>query len=78
MLHLAPETVALDRAQAGATAPVAELLPVLRTSGVRAVAPNGVLGDPTGASAAEGARLLATMADAVLRRIARGAEESFA
>lgn len=43
----------------GATGPLADLLPVLRTSGVLAVSPNGVLGDPTGASADEGAALLA-------------------
>jgi creatinine amidohydrolase len=33
-------------------------MPELRRSGVRAVSPNGVLGDPAGASAAEGAALL--------------------
>jgi mycofactocin precursor peptide peptidase len=37
-------------------------MPLLRQSGVRAVSPNGVLGDPAGASAAEGARLLARLA----------------
>ena len=42
----------------GNTAPLAELLPALRAGGVRAVSPTGVLGDPTGASAAEGAALL--------------------
>jgi mycofactocin precursor peptide peptidase len=30
------------------TAPIAELMPVPLTSGVRAVSPNGVLGDPAG------------------------------
>jgi creatinine amidohydrolase len=45
---------------------VAELMPALRDSGVRAVSPTGVLGDPTGASAAEGAALLdAATADLV-------------
>lgn len=42
----------------GATRPMGELLPVLRAEGVRAVSPNGVLGDATGASAAEGQALL--------------------
>ncbi len=41
------------------TAPLAELLPRLRSEGVRAVSPNGVLGDPAGASAEEGQALLA-------------------
>ena len=42
------------------------LLPALRAGGVRSVSPNGVLGDPTGASAAEGSALLdAATADLV-------------
>ena len=55
LLHLHPDLVRLDRAEAGATAPMAELLPQLRAGGVRAVSPNGVLGDPAGAHAEEGA-----------------------
>ncbi|WP_222048901.1 mycofactocin biosynthesis peptidyl-dipeptidase MftE [Modestobacter lapidis] len=47
MLHLAPERVRLDLAEPGTTAPLAELLPRLLKDGVRAVSPNGVLGDPT-------------------------------
>ena len=57
-LALAPDRVQAGRAQAGNTRPLAELMPELRRSGVRAVSPNGVLGDPAGASAAEGAALL--------------------
>jgi creatinine amidohydrolase len=58
MLALAPSEVLLDRAVAGDTRPIAELLPELRAHGVRKVSPNGVLGDPAGASATEGTRLL--------------------
>ena len=58
MLALAPEHVRRDEAGAGNVAPVAELLPRLRAGGVRAVSPNGVLGDPAGASAEEGRELL--------------------
>jgi mycofactocin precursor peptide peptidase len=58
MLALAPEHVRRDRAGAGNVAPVSSLLPRLRTDGVRAVSPNGVLGDPAGASAHEGRKLL--------------------
>ncbi len=36
-------------------------MPVLAVRGVRAVSPNGVLGDPSGASASEGERLLARL-----------------
>lgn len=60
MLAIAPERVHLDRAEAGNAEPLAALLPRLRAEGVRAVSPNGVLGDPAGASAEEGERLLAT------------------
>src|SRR3712207_7634740 len=42
--------------------PIADLLPRLRAEGVRAVSPTGVLGDPAGASAQEGAELLTGMA----------------
>jgi creatinine amidohydrolase len=59
MLHVEPEGVLGDRAVAGETGTLAELLPRLRREGVRAVSPTGVLGDPAGASADEGAALLA-------------------
>ena len=57
-LALAPDRVRPGRAEAGNTRPLTELMPELRRSGVRAVSPNGVLGDPAGASATEGAALL--------------------
>lgn len=50
-------------AEAGNTAPLAELIDDLRAGGVRAVAPNGVLGDPAGASAEEGRALLGAAVD---------------
>ena len=59
MLHVAPGGVREALAAGGATAPLADLLPRLRAEGVRAVSPNGVLGDPAGASAGEGRELLA-------------------
>ena len=58
LLAIAPEQVRLERAEPGALDPLDRLLPALRSEGVRAVAPNGVLGDPSGASAAEGAAML--------------------
>src|SRR4051794_25198293 len=66
MLHLQPESVRLDLAVAGDTRPLDEILPHLITGGVASVAANGVLGDPGGASASEGAALLAAMVDDVL------------
>ena len=61
MLALDPALVRPARAP-GNTAPLSELLPTLRAGGVAAVSENGVLGDPTGASAEEGERLLSAMA----------------
>jgi creatinine amidohydrolase len=58
MLALAPENVRLDVAVAGETRPLPEIMAGLRARGVRQVSPSGVLGDPAGASAAEGAALL--------------------
>jgi mycofactocin precursor peptide peptidase len=58
MLALAPDDVLPGAAAPGETRPLAEIMPALRARGVRAVSPNGVLGDPSGASAEEGAKLL--------------------
>jgi mycofactocin precursor peptide peptidase len=58
MLALAPAQVRRYEAIAGNVASLTELMPRLRTEGVRAVSPNGVLGDPTGASAWKGHELL--------------------
>ena len=66
MLYLAPETATMDFAEAGNTSDIAELLPQLQASGVRALSPNGVLGDPAGAHAAEGKELLEKMTSRVV------------
>lgn len=69
MLAIAPSAVCLDRAVPGNTGPVAELWPALRAGGVAAVSPNGVLGDPAGASAEEGRRMLARLSGRIARQI---------
>jgi len=69
LLHLAPETVRVDLLEPGDTRSVTELMPVLRSKGVRAVSANGVLGDPTGASAEEGHRVLGLMVDRVVAEV---------
>ena len=61
MLALAPHLVRTAAAAAGATGPLGGLLERMRQGGVVAVSANGVLGDPAGASAAEGRALLAGM-----------------
>ncbi len=73
MLAIAPERVHLDRAEAGDRRPIGTLLPILRRHGVRAVSPNGVLGDPAGATAEEGHRLLTDAVDELIG-VARGLE----
>jgi mycofactocin precursor peptide peptidase len=70
-LALAPARVRLDRAEAGDPRPIADLLPLLRVSSVRAVSPNGVLGDPAGASAAEGEALLTSLSASLTAAVAR-------
>ena len=58
LLSLSPEVVCLDRAEPGCTDPIEDILPALVANGVIGVSPNGVLGDPTGASKQIGAHLL--------------------
>jgi creatinine amidohydrolase len=70
MLHVEPGVVRTDRAVAGVTTPIAELLPRLRADGVRAVSPSGVLGDPAGASADEGAAVLAALVERLVAAVA--------
>lgn len=65
MLHLRPDVVGPQR-PVGATTALPRLLPSLREGGVRAVSPSGVLGDASGASAEEGARMLSEMVDAAV------------
>jgi creatinine amidohydrolase len=62
MLAVAPADVLVGRAEPGATEPIAQLMPRLRTDGIGAVSPNGVLGDPTSASADDGRALFARLA----------------
>jgi creatinine amidohydrolase len=68
-LAIAPHTVRMSHAEPGNTRPIAELMPVLRASAVKAVSPNGVLGDPAGASAAEGAATLGELLTDLLQAI---------
>ena len=58
MLALAPSLVRMSRAEAGRPEPIVDLIEELRSNGVRAVSPNGVLGDPRSATANHGKALL--------------------
>src|SRR3954452_3736981 len=70
MLHVEPEGVLGERAVAGDTRPIGELLPRLRREGVRPVSPTGVLGDPAGASAEQGADLLDGLVERLVAAVA--------
>ena len=69
-LVLRRDAVRMDRAAPGNTQPLAALMPSLSTGGVRAVSPSGVLGDPTTATEADGAALLAELGGALVRQVA--------
>jgi creatinine amidohydrolase len=68
-LALSPALVGAVR-EPGDTRPIAELLPLLQDGGVRSVAPNGILGDPAGATAAEGEALLESLAGDLVHAVA--------
>lgn len=61
MLHLRPELVQMDRAEAGAIGDPKVLGARLRSEGMPAVSENGVIGDPTKADAAAGYQYLDAM-----------------
>lgn len=58
MLAINEDSVRLGSAEPGNSEPIADLLERLQSAGTRSVSPNGVLGDPAGASQAEGRALL--------------------
>jgi len=70
LMHaLAPASVRAGDAEAGSTEPIERLLPLLRVAGVAAVSRNGVLGDPAGATVAEGFRLLGELVEDTIASI---------
>jgi mycofactocin system creatininase family protein len=71
LLALDPSAVRAPGWEPGNTAPLAELLPTLVRGGVAAASPNGILGDPRGATAQEGADLVAGMVGELRNRLAR-------
>jgi mycofactocin system creatininase family protein len=75
LLHISPDDVRVGQRVAGNSAPLAELLPAMRSGGVAAVSELGVLGDATTATAADGARLFAEMVEGCAGRIRRWAPD---
>jgi creatinine amidohydrolase len=69
LLALDAGRVRVDAAVKGTVQPLHEVEPMLRSAGVRAVSPNGVLGDPSGASAPEGRALLDAMTTSLITAV---------
>ncbi|QJU55864.1 mycofactocin biosynthesis peptidyl-dipeptidase MftE [Herbiconiux sp. SALV-R1] len=76
MLHLQPASVRSPLPTAGDVRPMSELMPELRVGGVRAVSPSGILGDPSGATAAQGAVIFEALVDALVARIDAAAPDA--
>jgi mycofactocin precursor peptide peptidase len=73
MLALAPDTVRPDLAAPGNTAPLRELMPAISAGSVRDVSPSGVLGDPSDATAGEGAETVSVIVAALVTAVERWA-----
>ena len=71
LLHLSPQDVRTGAWSVGNVEPLAALMPRLRSGGVAAVSAVGVLGDPTTATSAAGARIFAAMVAGCRERIRR-------
>jgi mycofactocin system creatininase family protein len=76
MASLDPGSVRADLAERGNTRPVEQLMPRLRREGVIAVSPNGVLGDPGGATATEGGLLLRGLVEETVRVLRSGRHDA--
>lgn len=71
LLYISPLDVRSEEWCRGNEAPLSSLLPIMRSGGVAAVSEAGVLGNPTTATRAEGARIFADMAEHCADRVRR-------
>lgn len=69
MMALDPTLVRADRALAGNTSPIADLMKDIGAQGISGVSDSGVLGDPAGASVAEGRAIVDGLSAALVRRL---------
>lgn len=69
ILCLRPDLVRRESAEAGYCGAMGAIIPALQARGLRAVTPNGVLGDPTRADPARGARYLDARAAALAQEL---------
>lgn len=71
MMAVHPDRVRPDRVEPGRVGPLdAEVTRALFHSGMKAVSPNGILGDPTGMNAELGQRLIDALAGRIAREMA--------
>jgi mycofactocin system creatininase family protein len=75
LLHISPADVWIDERVPGNSAPLGQLMPAMRQGGIAAVSDVGILGDPTTATAEEGARIFAEMVDGCAQRVTRWAPD---
>lgn len=66
LLHIAPELVRRDLIEVGATHITSQDIDLMKVSGVKAVSPNGVLGDPRQANADHGRDVLAMYTESLI------------
>lgn len=71
LLAIAPEVVRMELAEVGDERPLITIIDELRSHGVEAVSQNGVLGDPRGASAAHGQKLLTLLTTQLIVHVKR-------
>jgi len=71
LLHISPADVRTQDWCRGNSTPLASLMPQMRQGGVAAVSEVGVLGDPTTATGADGARIFVQLVEECLRRVDR-------
>lgn len=67
MLHLHPELVHMERAEAGFTGESS--LDDVLTRGMRAITPNGIIGDPVGATAEMGEAVLDAVVESLVQHV---------
>lgn len=71
MLHLYPESVRVERMEPGATARWRHIGATVMAEGLASVSPNGILGDPTTATAEHGADLVGMLVEDLCRTTER-------
>jgi creatinine amidohydrolase len=69
MLAVDPDRVHMERAEAGFMGALGAVLDQINEDGIESVAPNGILGDPSKASARHGERYLDRLADAITQHV---------